>query len=200
MCYVHADWLNMMVNENIFNNTGLGCQPKYSWINPKNDRERKGYSVPRTRVCSSKSVECKDSVPPKGFSAVRPTRVWLLWYYTCDEDSLLGASQKRPDFCLVGLFVWVVLGFFTLTNDSMEIKAWNAGGLKHLLQSWGSPAQPQPLPWGGQSHWFQFHISFLWYLRSSCAEPSYNKRQLVQLNPLSSWIKVLVELLGKPVY
>lgn len=35
MCYVRADWLNMAGNENIFSNTGLGCQPKYSWINPE---------------------------------------------------------------------------------------------------------------------------------------------------------------------
>lgn len=63
MCYVHADWLNMTGNENIFSNTGLGCQPKYSWINPKNDGEhkgRKGYAVPCSRVCGSKTAKFKE--------------------------------------------------------------------------------------------------------------------------------------------
>lgn len=128
--------------------------------------------------------------PTEGFSAVTSTRVGL---------SGTTAPVKTPSCVLLNnslnsawVFVW--LGFFL-----EQISMWK---LRREMQV--SPRArcdaPQPLSWGSQSHCFPLPSNFLWYWRTICAELSHNKKQLAQLNPLSPWIIVIVELLLKPVY
>lgn len=190
MCYVHADWLNMTVNENTFNNPGLGWQPKYSCINPKNNRGHVGYTGPCSRICSSKSGKFKESAPPRGLvQSHLPGLACLVLQlqWKLPPVSFLTTAWILPGF----LFGWV----FFLEQISM----WK---LRHEMQV--SPRArcdaPQPLSWGSQSHCFPLPSNFLWYWRTICAELSHNKKQLAQLNPLSPWIIVIVELLLKPVY
>lgn len=91
-------------NENIFNNTGLGWQPKCSWIHPRNDRGRVGRDM-QVMLCPAagsgvgRNVRSKESVPLTGFREVTPTRGYLARCCTCDGKSPLCASLKEPDFC-----------------------------------------------------------------------------------------------------
>lgn len=143
MCYVHADWLNMTVNENTFNNPGLGWQPKYSCINPKNNRGHVGYTGPCSRICSSKSGKFKESAPPRGL--VQSHLPGLACLVLQLQWKLPPVSFSTTAWILPGfLFGWV---FFPWTNKHVETKAWNAG--EPQGQVWCSPAsilgQPVPL-------------------------------------------------------
>lgn len=158
MCYIHADWLYMTVNENIFNNPGLAWQPKNSCIKPKNDTGHVGYTGLYSRICSSKSGKFKESAACRGLV---PLHLLRLAY-------LVQQLQWKlpPEF--FSTRAWILPG--SLFGWSFLLEQMSIWKLRHEMQVRPRTrcGTPQPLSWGKQSHCLPFPPSFLWYWRTIC--------------------------------
>lgn len=134
MAMLRTHWLIIYdSNENIFNNPGLGWQPKCSSINPKNDRGHVGYTGPCSRICSSKSIKFKESAAWRGLVQSHPPGLaYLELQLQCKLPA--GSFSTRPWILPGFLFCWV---FFPWRNEHMETKAGKADEPQE--QMWCSP-------------------------------------------------------------
>lgn len=163
MCYVHADWLNMMANENIFNNMGLGCQPKHSWINPKNDRGCVSRDVgvmlyPAAgsvvwRLSSSKSQShhralVQSDLPRVGWFGTTPVMKTPSWVLL--KQSLLSASFFLFSFFLIFFFLFFFKpNKWKYQNQGEGVKCWwspTPSAEMRLPYSAPTSAVGQPIP------------------------------------------------------